>query len=318
MRKLKRALFSTATMLVQGNPKQALVLASVGRSGTTWLGNILSALDGYKMLNEPLRPERSSEYAAGHRHRPYVGVDDEAPALHDTLARAFRGQIPQSYKWDFEATGAVGRLMEHLTNRNVVVKSTRCLRILPWLHKHFDLRGTVILIRHPCAVISSMLESGGWGYERLEERGISPFNQAVGSQAPESVVDEFREEIEAADTNPQILAHMWALDYHLALRYHKRTGGEHTHLVRYEDLVIQGEQTVGNMCSYLDTVPNSKMLDYLDRPSRTAAGDVSTKNASAQLRKWKDHLDDQTIKNILSIVKKYEVEMYDTGVMPTN
>jgi len=313
----KKKVFSAATSLSRSDIEDTILIASVGRSGTTWLGNILSALDGYKMLNEPLRPERPGEYAAGHRHRPYVDVDDEAPALHDTLVKAFRGQIPQSYKWDFEAMGGVGRLIEHLTNRNVVVKTTRCLRILPWLHNHFDLRGTIVLIRHPCAVISSMLKSGGWGYDQLEERRISSFDQAVGSQAPESVVDEFRKEIEAAETNPEILAHMWALDYHLALEYHKRSRERHTHLVRYEELVARGEQTVQSMCSYLGAEPNTAMLARLNRPSRTAAGDISTKDASEQLRKWKDYLDDETTEDILSIVRKYGIKMYDTDVTPT-
>ncbi|MCS4194431.1 hypothetical protein GGP50_002657 [Salinibacter ruber] len=313
---MKKLIFSYLTTLSRGESSQTILLASVGRSGTTWLGNILSALDGYKMLNEPLRPENPTEYEARYRHRPYVEENEVAPCLKEKLENAFTGQVPRSYKWDFRSQGRIGILLEHIWNRNVVVKSTRSLRLLPWIHRTFDLKGTVILIRHPCAVVSSMLKSGGWGYDRLEQNGVSTFDQAVGEQAPASISERLRSDIEGTSTNPEILAHMWALDYHVALNHHENTERQYSHLVTYEHLLTEGRRCIRDLCTFLGEEPTEEMRAQLNRPSRTASDQLSTEDTTRQLRKWRDHLDEKTVDRVLSIVHSYDIDMYGPDPMP--
>ena len=313
---MKKFVFSYLTTLSKGESRQTILLASVGRSGTTWLGNILSALNGYKMLNEPLRPEDPAKYEARYRHRPYVEENDQAPRLKEKLERVFTGQVPRSYKWNFQSDGRLGMLLEHARNRKVLVKSTRCLRILPWIHRTFNLRGTFILIRHPCAVVSSMLESGGWGYDRLQQDGVSAFDQAVAEQAPTPLANRVRPDIDDTTTNAEILAHIWALDYRVALTHHEDTEGQFSHQVTYERLLTEGRQCVEDLCTFLGEEPNEDMLAQLSRPSRTASNQLSTEDTTRQLRKWKDHLDEETIDRVLSIVHSYDIDMYGPDPMP--
>lgn len=314
---MKNYIFSLLTHLARGDTRDSVLLASVGRSGTTWLGNILSSLKGYKLLFEPLRPENPSEYEARYRHRPYIDSCEQSPRLRQALEDAFTGRITQSYKWDFKSDGRTGMLLEHLLNRKVVVKSTRCLRILPWIHRNFDLKGTIILIRHPCAVISSMLRSEGWEYKKLSEDGVSSFKQAVAHQAPEEVIDRFGSAIVEATTNAEILAHMWSLDYHIALRHHRRTKGQFTRLVTYEELVRHGKKIVKSLCKYLGEEPNEEMMSQLNQASRTASGEFSPTKMSGQLQKWKAQLSEETIESILSVVRFYDIGLYDADMMPT-
>lgn len=313
---IKNVAFGGATKMGEGMTREAILIASLGRSGTTWLGNILSGLNGYKMLNEPLRPEDPTEYEARYRHRLYVKENDPAPRLREKLEKAFTGQVPQSYKWDLRSEGRLGMLLEHIWNRKVVVKSTRSLRLLPWIHRTFDLKGTVILIRHPCAVISSMLKSGGWGYDRLEQNGVSPFDQAVGEQAPASVAERLRSDIEGTTTNPEILAHMWAIDYHVALNHHENTEGKFSHLVTYEHLLTEGQRCVRGLCAFLGVEPNEEVFQQLNWASRTASDQLSTEDTSRQLRKWKEHLDEDTVERVLSIVHSYDLDIYGPDPMP--
>jgi hypothetical protein len=313
---MRKYLFSCLTGISSGTPEETILLASVGRSGTTWLGNILSALNGYKVLNEPLRPMDPSKYEARYRHRPYVVEDESAPRLKEELEKVFTGQVPQSYKWNFRSDSRLGMLVEHVWNRKIVVKSTRCLRLLPWIHRNFDLKGTVILIRHPCAVVSSMLKSGGWEYDQLMQNGVSPFDQAVAGQAPTSLVDRVQPDIEEATTNAEILAHMWALDYHIALNHHEDADGQFSHLVSYERILTEGKRCVRDLCAFLGEEPNEDMLAQLNRPSRTASDQLSTEDTTRQLRKWKDHLDEKTVDGVLSVVHSYDINMYGQDPMP--
>lgn len=315
---IKQKIFEIFTRVRVGISKQTILIASVGRSGTTWLGNILSSLNGYKLLNEPLRPDDPSSHEARHRHRPYVDPNEPAPAIRQMLEDAFTGQVFASHKWDFKSDGRFGMLFEHLFNQSVVVKSTRSLRILPWIHRNFDLKGTVILVRHPCAVISSMLRSGGWGYDQLLEEDISPFKQAVGHQAPDYLADRFKPAIEDAVTNAEILAHMWALDYQIALQHHQQTEGQFTHLMTYEEMLIQGQSSIEALCTYLGEKPNEEMMAQLNQASRTASSQFSPENTLEQLQKWKRHLSDETIKAILSVTQMYDIGVYGTDVMPSS
>jgi hypothetical protein len=268
------------------------------------------------MLNEPLRPEDPTEYEARYRHRPYVEEKGAAPRLREELQKAFTGQVPRSYKWDFQSDGRLGMLLEHVRNRKVVVKSTRCLRLLPWIHRTFDLKGTVILIRHPCAVVSSMLKSGGWGYDQLQQDGVAAFDQAVGGQAPAPLVSHVRPDIDDAATNAEILAHMWALDYRIALTHHEDTDGQFSHLATYEHLLTEGQRCVRDLCAFLGEKPNEGMRAQLNRPSRTASDQLSTEDTTRQLRKWRDHLDEETVDRVLSVVHSYGIDMYGPDSMP--
>jgi hypothetical protein len=189
--------------------------------------------------------------------------------------------------------------------------------MLPWIHRRFDLKGTVILIRHPCAVIRSMLQTGGWGYEHLSEDGVSSFKQAVAHQAPESVADRFGAAIAEATTNAEILAHMWGIDYHLALQHHRQTEGQFTYLMTYEDLLTQGKECLRDLCAFLGEAPNEEMMLQLNQASRTASGESSPTKTSEQLRKWKSQLSEEMIESILSVVRLYDIGLYDADVMPS-
>jgi hypothetical protein len=158
--------------------------------------------------------------------------------------------------------------------------------------------------------------STGWEYEKLSEKDISPFKQAVAHQAPASVINRFGPVIEKATTNAEILAHMWGLDYHLALQHHRQTEGQFSYLVTYEELLTQGQKCIQDLCAFLGEESNEEMMSQLGRSSRTASEELSPTKTSEQLQKWKGQLSDETIGNILSIVQMYDIKMYGSDILP--
>jgi len=216
--------------------------------------------------------------------------------------------MPLGPGWHFQRSSALGKLKEHLTCRRLIVKFCRAGRLLRWLTTTFDVRGTVLLIRHPCAVVSSQLRHGGWNLDQLVQdiEGREAFGEIS-----ESLYKRHEEFLSSLSTRVEILAAMWCLDYYVPLFEH--TSGADTSpwvLLPYERLVMQGRTELERMLNALGAVPSSSMVDHLQKPSYSAQGDLKT-NPEQQLAKWKEHLPRQQIDTILGIVEEFSLsEIY--------
>jgi hypothetical protein len=281
-----------------------IVIAGTGRSGSTWLGEMLRGLRGYKFLNEPFMDTPL-------RRRTYLGSTENAPmAISAYVQRALSGQLWRSWKWRFEADTRGGMLFEFATCRKVVVKFTRALRMVRWMHQHYRVRGMIVLIRHPCAVISSMLRhGGGWHAEHLENLGGSPVEQVLGRNLPAELRRRFEEAAASANRSCEILAHLWALDYHVALFDTERDTYPWI-LVPYERLLTRGVDELRRIADAMGVELTEKVLQHVDAASSSASDDLQTRDVKDQLSKWKDRLDDEQVDRILSIVHTYGIDMY--------
>lgn len=288
--------------------EDTVVISGTGRSGSTWLGEMLRGVRGYKYLNEPFMDTPL-------RRRTYLNPERVAPEpIQEYVHRALTGQIWRSWKWRFEANTSAGMLYEFTSRRKVVVKFTRALRMIRWMRRHFLVRGAILLVRHPCAVISSMLRhGGGWHEDHLQNLGDSPTAQVFGRNLPEEVRLRFEEEVAGIEHRDEVLAHLWALDYHLALFEQERQPWV---IVPYERLLKKRTEELHRIASALDLKLTPKVLQSIDTASTSASEDVRTADVQRQLAKWKDHLSEKQVDRILSIAHLYDIDMYADGVEP--
>jgi len=127
--------------------KDTILMTGSPRSGTTWLMEVLDSIPGYTFIFEPLNPTFFTEIPKlGLLDKPYIKKDDEWVELERYLNRAFTGPIysvlpPYNFK--------IKPLIHRLLNHRLIVKSIRLTRVLPWITNRFDLRSTILLIRHP-------------------------------------------------------------------------------------------------------------------------------------------------------------------------
>jgi len=310
---IKQKIFSIATQTC--DIEDTIVVAGTGRSGTTWVGELLRVLPEYKLLNEPLgivsNPEAEE---AGFRQRTYLVPDADRPQLYSYMRTVLQGRVPHSWKYRFSGSTPLGILAEHVRGRKVIVKFTRALRLLRWINHQFDIRGTVLLIRHPCAVIASMLKHGGWGPAHLENRGDTPLEQALGGPIPDELYGRFAPSLEGIESHIDILAHMWALDYHVALfgqgRFYPWV------LVPYERLVMEKIDELKRILNVLGVPISSEMKERFNRASSSASSDLKTEDALDQLSKWKKDLSGAEIDRILDIAHNFGVDFYSRDLHP--
>lgn len=301
-RELYRKVFDTVGKLRPCEVKDTIVLAGSQRSGTTWVLELLRTLRGYKALNEPLLRKQLWKYAEGKddfHERTYLPPGQHAPAQRRYLRRALRGQLGSPRRWQFDAESDIGKLIEHGRKRKLVVKFCHVNRMLNWLDEQFQVRGLVLIVRHPCAAISSMLRwEHGWNdvSARDKDQKASPL---YIRHLPESVQDVFAPVVERVSTPAEVLAAVWCIDHYLLLTYNTSYPWL---MLPYERLMLRGQEELQRLASALKFEVTEDMARLLYKPSSTARGRFED-DTEAQLSKWKRELTTAQVNGILGVVE---------------
>ncbi|HKT84885.1 MAG TPA: sulfotransferase [Novosphingobium sp.] len=307
-----RSAFKVAGLLGRCAPRDTIVLAGSPRSGTTIVEEIYATLPGYKTLNEPLL-QRWVQAAYGFTNRSCIPVDAVAPLQESFMRRVLTGQLGAAALWAFESTSRTGRLKEHASKRKLVVKFCRLNRMLPWFCRNFERKGVVLIIRHPCSVVSSMLKHGPWD-DMLAKR-TDPFNPLAWNNVPAGARPVFGPMMDRIETLEEALAAMWALDQWVPL-----IEAEHRPwiLLPYERLVLNPRQELDRVNSALGIETSDAMIARLARPSSSVkVKEDLLSDSRAQLGKWRDTLKPAQIDGILRIVRQAGLgHIYSDAVEP--
>jgi hypothetical protein len=297
---LKKQAFSMVGQWGACESQTTIVVAGSPRSGTTWLLELLRTLPGYKALNEPLMYEEARN-EHGFSWRTYLEPGEEADAQRDYLETILTGQLGISPAWYFEAQSRPAQLVEHATRVQLVVKFCRLNRMLHWFCRQFDVRGPVFIVRHPCAVVASMLRHEAW--EEDDFRGGDRATHALhGGTLPDPLRDVFGPILNRVETQVEVLATMWCLDHYVPLVHH----AEETYpwvLVPYERMVTRGREELRRTTEALDVEMTPEIQERLNEPSQSVK-DQLHRDAEQQLSKWRRRLSERQVDKILQIVNE--------------
>jgi len=297
---IKETTFRAAGCRTTSAVKDTIVVAGSPRSGTTWLLELLRTPPGRKALSEPLMYEEA-RHEHGFSWRTYLEPDAEAPTQRAYLQTILTGQLGISPAWYFEADSRPAQLVEHATRDRLVVKFCRLNRMLHWFCRQFDVRGPVFIVRHPCAVVASMLRHEAWDDEDM--RGRSQSEHALhGDTLPDPLRDVFGPVLDRIETRVEVLATMWCLDHYVPLVHHA-TDTYPWVLVPYERMVTQGREELRRVTEALGVDMTADMRNRLDEPSNSVK-DQLHQEAERQLSKWRRRLSDRQVGEVLSIVRE--------------
>jgi len=310
---IKEGVVCASNWLIPTNSSDTVVVAGAPRSGTTWLAEMLRGLPKYKFLNEPLFLRNNpAAREAGLGWRTHLAPEEESPVAEAFFEKVLSGQVARGPLWHYESSSSAGRLVEHIRNPNLVVKFCRAGRLLHWLLRRFEVRGTVMIIRHPCAVIASQLEHGGWAPDQLAHDIGS--EEAVG-QIPDEVRDRFAEVLGNVSSRLEMMTARWCLDYYIPLIEY----GDYGHpwvLVSYERLVLDGEGQMNRVLSALDAEMTDDIRNQLTAASAYASSDLTVNDERKQLNKWRSRLSEEQIDQILDIVSAFGLDFYTEELEP--
>lgn len=285
------------------DPSTAILLAGSGRSGTTWITELLTRQSRIQPLMEPLIPVWNADVRrimGWNESGPYIWSvylrhDETNMAWHHLLERIFSGEL-RNYWTDYERAT--------IFPERFLIKEIRANLMLGYIYDNF--RPTILyLIRHPCAVISSRLRAE-WhadvqdilrqeklveDYLRLWVRQIEEEKDLIGAHAVRWAVENYVARTE------------------LSSRPH--------HLLSYEEACLFPERVFKGLFNYLGMGAPEDLQSRLRQPSRTASKDSIT-GTIAFLSSWKNYLPAEAQRRILYWARRLGFEQFTEDPAPSD
>lgn len=257
-------------------------VAGMARSGTTWLGNIVSSQGRNRILFEPFNPYpvgalKTSVYIRYHR------PNDQDATLLDYCEQLFSGRIRNSW---------IDQQVEHIYPEYRVVKAVRANLMLKWLCCNFPQLPIVLIIRHPCAVVSSWLKLG-WTAERDWNGFLSQPDLVHDFLAERSAL------VEQLVWPEERIAATWCINHLVPF---KQLDAGDVYIVFYENLVMQPELEVPRLFSALRRPYRDSVFRAWREPSLTSRWPSAAAAGNQSLARWEESLSRAQIERTQNVV----------------
>jgi hypothetical protein len=279
---------------------------------------ILGNIPIYTFLFEPLNPilfDRPRKL--GLHSRKYLTKDGNWPEGEKYFKKIFSGeQVGLQSVYELKPK----EIMNLFLGKKLIVKCIRANRMLPWITNKFQLKKTIFIIRHPCAVIASQLKTGWCGYHTKTKpfSDIIPDKKTVLDEASkiDLIQPDLLSKLKKIETKQEILATVWCMDNLIPLSTTKPYPWK---TVVYEKMLKEGREEIIKILNEIGEKNNQEqILKYLKIPSGLAQKDdlKIVSKVNEQLSKWKEKLSEKKVENILKIVREFDLDFYTEEIEP--
>jgi len=276
-----------------------VIIAGSGRSGTTWLAEVLSSRPEYVLVNEPLKNHNSKrvQKIGFTGWGQYIPEDADWPEATRFFHDLFTGQ-------ELNPNYFTNGLPNYHTEL-FVHKFIRIPFLLPWLCENFNTRKPIYIIRNPYAVISSQLRHVGFGKNKDFRTGIH--DKLPQFQHFNSFYAEWGQYFENLENYTQKLALHWILENKYVLN-HPYCGNK-WRVISYEEFILDPVDTLEVIKS--ETEINIDQIDQaiLNKGSY-AKIDSIPESPIDQLLKWRNHLSQEQIEDINNLLEEHDFDIY--------
>lgn len=292
----------------------SLCLFADPRSGSTWFTHLLRDIPGSMVIDEPL-------------WRGYYKTDGRMPDKRSgklkrlsSIGFYYYQPIPEEDDWP-EAKSFFSDLLDLKIIEPSILQDidignsrqpTRFIfkfnygkLLFPWFIKNFDIP-SIILVRHPCAVVASQLEHFAFKGPLFNSEFIYP------ELRNRSFFDQYSDILKTIRTPEENLAAIWAMGYlHTVGHPHKTSN----HLVVcYEALLTKAEDEWKKLSPLLPELPSAlpRNFNYYHH-SFHSEGIVKP---DKQLSIWRNTMTSSQIEKVLSIVHRFGITSYTDSLEP--
>jgi hypothetical protein len=252
--------------------RRPLLLAGSGRSGTTWLAELINWRGDHRLIWEPLNVEQVPETRPLGARR-YLHADHDASELRSVWRRVLDGRIRGPWIDSFNT---------RLLYRRRLVKVIRGNLMLAWSARWFADVPIILLLRHPGAVVDSWRRQN-WK-QRLSAQPLLAQRELVERHGLHAWVGGERNELEEA-----LLT--WCIENIVPLR---EVPADRMRVVFYEDLVRDPEGQLQRVMAWCGLPFDRAMLDGVRTPSAMSGQGSPLQRGGDPVTAWADHVDADT------------------------
>jgi hypothetical protein len=228
--------------------KKTVFLASSGRSGSTWIQEMLTKSNSYRIMFEPFHSNKIELLSEWH-YRQYIGRNDSGVEFREDIESILWGRI--RHDWVDQDNSVI-------FPRKRLIKDIRANLFLAWLSKNFPHLRIIFLMRHPFSVARSRLKLG-W------EADLSIFFR-------QNVLMErhFLNDVAYLNSISSPFAKQvafWSIENIVPLR---ELSNNEALPVSYEEMKANPEYVLSRIFSFLEESEVRLTKDTISQPSRTS------------------------------------------------
>ncbi len=279
----------------RGNVSDAVFLAGTGRSGTTWLADVINFDNSFRFMFEPFHSREVailSEWNYRQYLRPEISDEKFAKPAETILSGRIRNPWVDRYN---------KRPLAHKR----LIKDIRANLILKWINTNFPDIPIVLTLRHPCAVANSKIKLS-WN-THLEDF----------IQQNDLVLDflyELRNEIQGATEIFDKHIFMWCIENYVPLKQFK--GGE-IHVVFYESLCVNPHEELNRLFAFIGKEMTAEVYRKLGKASVMSRRDSPILSGGNLTSSWRKGIGDKQIGRALEILALFGLDkIYGSGDLP--
>jgi hypothetical protein len=295
-------IFILLDSVYSGHNKEVIWVVGDGRSGSTWLQEMINYDNKYRYMFEPFHPVTAGEIRDIGYYK-YIRPEYKDEAFYNLASRIFSGRFyhPRVIRG--------GRIH----SRKLLIKDIFGNLLIKWVGEYFPRVKKILIMRHPFATALSKQKLRDW--EWMTEP-VQFFEQ------PELIQD-WLKPFEALIRNTegfferQVL--IWSIVHYIPLRQLDRRD---IHLIFYEQLCSHPEDELKRLLSFLYDVDgtqdlNPKLLKKIKEPSFTSRRDSAIKRGGNLCDVWRKALSDSQISEGMEILRAFGLDrIYNESLMP--
>ena len=272
-----------------GSLEDTVILAGVGRGGTTWLSEIINYDNGYRYMFEPLNQERVG-VVSNFNKRQYLRPEKDYDYHDNSLKKILSGNVK-------------GYWIDHYNNKLItqkrLVKFVRGNLLLGRIKNLFPEIPIVLLIRHPFSVASSHVKRG-W----TANFHLLYFNQ---NELMEDYINPHKEYLSNLKTHFELQIAMWCIDNMIPMNQFR---DKEIYVCFYEFLLEKPEEEIKSIFNHINKPFNAQVMNVIKKPSRISSTESTVKNfsneklATARI----DNLSEKEIEDGTAVLKHFGLE----------
>jgi hypothetical protein len=289
------------------NYNEVIWLLGDGRSGTTWIQNLINHKRNYRLVFEPFHPELIDAMDFIEPHQ-YLRSSDSHPGLEKITADIFSGRFMDE---------RIDKFNRSFFYNGIIVKDIYANLLSCWARQRFPDVKIVLLIRNPFSVAISKSKKTDWLWTTeplkllnqpdLYEDYLEPFDDLIRKTSREG------DYIQC-----QIL--IWAIINYVPLCQFKQ---DEICVVFYEEVYANPVDEISRIMQFVKGENSRYRVNLstrqIKRPARVSGKESNIIRGTSPVDSWKDELTVQQIDAGMQILRCFGFEnWYDNESMPAS
>ncbi|GAA0606393.1 hypothetical protein GCM10009001_24540 [Virgibacillus siamensis] len=275
--------------------ENVILLLGSGRSGTTWISNIINYRNDYRYVFEPFNTRTSNTLKKHFNYLHYLNYDNSDSNAYKIISDIIHGKVNNVW---------VNSFNRRINSKEILIKDIRANLMAYYIYNHFTEIPIVFVIRHPLAVTYSKMKLN---WDTHLDLYLSQ-NELIANHLFDQ--KDYIKFINEKGTKFQKHIVMWCIENYVPLNQFQLND---IHFTFYENLIFSPKKEFERLFNYLNKEFNDEIFRILKTPSPVARTESSLFTGQSMITSWEGKYSNEEKNQAMDILKKFNLEQLYTS-----